>query len=138
MERDESGVSIAVCGKSQYAFVEIGSYCLSSRMLILKINHNSLVKMASIDQYNQKTCEKKATECFGYIGTHILWVGVSACENWIAQVFDFDTKTGEFKELQKNRINHQELEPFKLHRLGDKFYYTGNLGKFMNLSKSFQ
>ena len=135
-EAEEMPNSIAVCKKNEYVCVEIGknASCLSSRMVILKLTDNAFTMTASVDLVSQKIRQKWAVECFDYADRRILWVGLSSDENGPIQFFIYDTKTGVFKELEDRRESHHETEPLKLHRLGDKFYYTGNKGKLMSLS----
>ena len=123
-ERREWPGSLAVCKRNLYVFVEIGAgYC--SRNVILKLRQEGLVQIACIDQY--------ALESFGYIESHILWVGLSWSSNGPVQIFDYDTENGEFNELVDKRVSHQEYLPYKLHRLGDSLFYAGKKGKFMSL-----
>ena len=135
-ERKEEAQSIAVCDKNEYAIVEIGqseSPWVSSRMVIIKIEGDSLIKKAMIDQHSQKIGYKLALESLGYIGRHILWVGLSKLENGVAQLYVYDIERGEFKELQDKRVIHKERSPAKIHRMGSELYYTGSYGKIMRL-----
>ena len=134
----EKPQSLAVCERSLYVVEEIGALGISSRMLILKLSHNTLVPMVFIDQVTQNIANKFALDCIGYAGSHILWLGLSRKWNQEgkSQVYDFDTQTRVFKELEERRVTHQENDPFRLHRLGDKFYYTGRNGKVMRISVS--
>ena len=50
------------------------------------------------------------------------------------QVFDFETKSGLFQELDDLRMIHREYEPARLVRLGDEFYFTGYEAGVMKLS----
>ena len=136
-EKHEQAMAIAVCDRSNYALVEIGgvgSY-QCSRMIVLKLSGDVLVKTATLDKFNQDTniLFKYSLDCCGYAGDHILWVGLS----WyggIVQVYDYDTETGVLKELEEMRVSHQEGSPYRLHKLGGKFYYTGSSGQLMCLS----
>ena len=51
----------------------------------------------------------------------------------IAQVYDFDMKSGILREIMEKRVPHQETNPVKLHYLVDRFFYTGFEGKLMSL-----
>ena len=138
-ERMERPKSIAVCEKNKYVFLEIGQShnpFICSRLVILKLSYNTFTKMASIDQFSQKIGEKYAFECFGYAERHILWVGLSRENNGFVQIYSYDTQAGELRELEDKRIKHQECEPYKLHRVREKFYYTGKNGKLLSLSAS--
>ena len=131
--------STSVCQKNQYVCVEVGTTIrpfYSSRMIILKICQEGLIKTASIDLLNHRIGRKWALESIGYAGIHILWVGLSWKNNGFLQVFDFNSETDELREIEQKRENHQENWPVKLHRLDDKFYYTGLEGKLMSLRLS--
>ena len=139
-DKNEIPFSISVCDKNEYALVEFGwrslykNFC--TRMIILKITQYALFKTASIDQHAQEIGPTWAIDCFGYAGTHILWVGLAKNTKTLVQVFDYDTETAEFKELKDKRVTHQERNPYKLDRLGDRVYYAGFKGKLMSLGLS--
>ena len=135
-ERKESPQSVSVCDKDQYILVEIGqknNYAVSSRMLVFKINSGYLTKTASIDLFSQQIGQKYPLESFGYRENHILWVGLSDWKTY-AQVYDYDVKLGELKELESLRECHKEKRPMKLHSLDGKLYYIGYRGQLMRLS----
>ena len=135
-ERKEEIISLSVCGKNRYVLVEIGQSKdpgVGSRMVVLKFSEDSLVKMATIDPYSQKLGEKLTLGCYGYVGTHVRWIGLSRNENGVAQVYDYDTESGEFQEFEDKRVSHQERSPVKMNKLEGKFYYTGWGGKVMRL-----
>ena len=132
-DRQEQPWSISLCDRNEYALVEMGAI-ICSRMMILKVNGDTLVKNAVLDQYNQKIGCKLASHSYGYLGRHILWVGLSMDDNGVAQIYDYDTQSGEMKELVDKRVGHGEFDPVKINRLGDKFYYTGERGQVMSLS----
>ena len=135
-ERKEMPASVSVCQKNQYALAELGQAknpYICSRMLIFKVSGDSLVNIVTIDQQIEQVGEKLSLECLGYVGRHVLWVGLSD-ENGFVQVYDFNPQNGDFKELEEKRESHEEKYPFKLHRLDDKFYYTGWRGQLMCLN----
>ena len=137
-ERDEEVVSIAVCNKNQYVFVDFSgkneSFSFSSRMIVLKLTQNSFVKTARFDQLLQGIGRKTALESVGYIGAHILLIGLSGAENGSAQIYDYDTEAGVMTEVKDKRVNHQEIAPYTLGLWNNKLYYTGGNGKLMSLS----
>ena len=137
-DRKEELTSVAVCEKGQFTLVEIGrheSEFISSRMLVFKIEEDKLVKKASLDQFYLKMGQKFALECYGHVGTHVLWVGLTGNEEGAAQVYDYDSESQELKELVENRELHEEYDPVKLVRLEkNQFCYAGNRGKVMSLS----
>ena len=136
-KRNEQPKSIAVCPKNELILIEVGQYscpCYCSRMMILKIAENDLIVKACLDHYSIQTAEKYALGNFGYVGRHLLWFGLSGEKNGAVQVYDYDSKTNEFKELRGKRESHLESAPCRLLRLGNKFYYTGNKGQLVSLS----
>ena len=79
-ERREAALSVAVCERNRYLFVELGQRKdpnLCSRMMIFSFLNNQITKKAVIDHYSQEIECKLALECYGYVKTHILWVGLS-------------------------------------------------------------
>ena len=104
-QRRESTRSIAVCQKNEYVFVEVSQSSnpfLCSRMIILKLSQSQdiLAKIASIDQYSQQIGYKYELECLGYVGSHIVWIGLTGGSKRLIQVFDYDLETQQFRELR--------------------------------------
>ena len=129
--------SIAVCDKHQYVFVEIIKHSdQSTRMLILKIVGNRLEKRAMISYEDPLDINgnKKALECCGYFGGHVLWVGLTEFRTEVAQFYAYNTKTRDFFELKKKKVNHQEKWPTRIHRIGNHLYYSGYDSRLMRLS----
>ena len=136
VERNEIGLSIEVCEKGEYILVEISDvdegFC--SRIIIFQLKTHIFKKVKIVDLYHQKIGYHDALKYVGYSGKHIYWVGLSCGDSGFAQIFDFDTETGEFTELEEKRIDHQEREPERIIRLGNQFYYVGRNGKVMRLT----
>ena len=137
--RYERAVSVAICDKNQYVFVDVGikedmTQIMSSRVFIFKLILGSFIEKGCIDLYNLNIGETPAVRHFGNVGTHVLWVGMS----WSGDAFlyDYDAGTGEFRELKEKRVKHQEKCPLKLQLVGDQFFYTGDHGRVMTLSRS--
>ena len=91
--REESPQSIAICEKNQYLVLEIAGRMddsrKCSRMMIFRVTEDKLLRQNIIDQSREKIREKLALECLGYVGTHILWLGLSLDEEGFAQIFDY-------------------------------------------------
>ena len=133
-ENRESALSLAVCPMNTYIFVETIENLISSRTIILKLTGNSFVQVAILDKLSEWVGSLWTLESFKYVGKHVLFIGLPFKKNESAQLFEFNTETNECKELKEKRVIHQEYRPSKLHRLGNKFYYTGFGGKLMRLS----
>ena len=136
-ERNEAALGVAVCGKNDYALVELVQNhpaTISSRLMVFKVSGDTLVQTASIDQYSQKIKYNWALESFGYSGSHSLWVGLSRDYKEPAKLYSFSTEAAELKELEDKRVSTQETHPEKLHRLGRKLYYTGYEGQLVSLA----
>ena len=134
--RNEKPQSIAVCSGGQYVVVEIGQYdepCISSRTMIFRLIGGRIVQMASIDNDSNQIQHKLALECYGYLGAHIFWVGLSKGTHGVVQVYGYDIVTEELKEIGNMRFGHNELNPVKIHRLGEELYYTGKNGSLMKM-----
>ena len=136
--RKEAPVSVSVWNNSKHVLVELSGNTYhtypSSRMMVFKLEEDTLVKKAIIDEYFQGIARKYAVDCLGYRGKYILWVGLSWEINGSAQLYAYDTKTEEFVELKEKRVFHHEVKPCKLHRVDDLLYYTGCEGKLMVLT----
>ena len=135
-EREEGGNSVAVCERNEYVLVEVRKSVhpfLCSRMLVFKLNRDSLVMTAGIDLFSQKIGFKCALESCGYGDGRALWVGLTRDDKGPIQLYGFDTRSGELDELVDKRVSHQEKYPRNLHYLKGKFYYTGSKGKVMSL-----
>ena len=82
----------------------------------------------------KNTCALESWRCSG---DHILLVGLSSSFGFV-HLYDYNTGTGEFKELVEKRVYHDEKNPRKIQRVGDESYYTGRMGTVMKLSLSFE
>ena len=134
-EGDGYPQSIAVCDKNQYLFVLIApKYNYLSRVIILKLTNGSRLHAASAVKCSQNIGRNFACEIYGYIGSHILFFGLSRKKNGLVKIYGFDTEKGKWNELIGKKMTHKQHKPLRMHRLGDKFYYTGNLGKLLVLS----
>ena len=137
-DRDEQPVSIAVSDDNHYALVEIGPYwgeSISSRMLVFEISEQVLVQKAVLDQHSLQIGYKFVLQSCGCVGSHTLWIGLSVDQDGQAQIYDYDSVSGELTELEAKRVSHQEYFPYRMQRLGSKlgFYYTGDNGRIMSL-----
>ena len=136
-ERLESMTGLAVCDKTEVILIGIrgkfnGDF-VCSRVLLMEIVENKLIQKAVIDKYADLIGYQRDVECAGCFGEHILWVALTEGLTKIAQVFHYDSETGAFKELEDQRIEHKEIWPYRIHRFGLNFYYTGDEGKVMRL-----
>ena len=109
------------------------------RMVMLKIEGDSLVKLASIVRKGVGILRNRVLSCCGYCGTHIVWVGLTSGireknRDGSLQLYDYDILTGELTELKEKRMFHKEYHPKGLHRVGDEYYYTGRKRRLMKLS----
>ena len=138
--RLEEPISISVCDKHQYALVEARGFkmdYLTSRMMIFQVSEDKLVKKAVMDVFRHQVPHKVALEFYGYVGEHLLWVGLTVSKKGHVQVFDYHPRKKELREVREKRIEHQEKHPRKVQRVGDEFYYTGTDGKIMKFALSF-
>ena len=103
-------------------------------MIVFRVSEEEkLIEKSVLDVYNQEINFKSALEFYGYFGNHLLWTGPTFDyqKKTFVQVFDYDTESGELKELVEKRVKHEESNPHKMQRVGDEFYYTGNYGTLM-------
>ena len=124
-ERGECGTSIAVCDKGKYVLAEIGGSLFSpicSRMFLLEVSGDRLVKKALIDPYSQSIKQKLALECYGYSKRYLFWVGLSWNENGFAQIYEFDLMKGTLRERVGKKIHHLESHPVKINKFEDEFF----------------
>ena len=131
--RQEKLLTLELCDKKEYALIEIATAPdYSSRMVVLKLTQDGLTKMEELDHYRQYHGLQYTLGCLGYFGSHILWVGLTFDRQ--LHVYDYDIEANELKELADFRTSYEEFAAYHLHRIGNKFYYTGNDGKLMRLS----
>ena len=131
----ETGSSMAVCNKNQYVLLALQNSILRicSKIVLLKIRGKSVTTEAILNQTSQKIEYQNTLECFGYLGGHIIWVGLSDGSG-VAQVYDYDLEGGSLRELKGKREPHQEYRPVKMMRTGNAFFYTGRNGRVMRLT----
>ena len=133
-KRSETAKALAVCDKSQYVLVEIECRDRCSRMIILRVNGDTMAPTACIDRLAQVVKFKWCLECCGSSGRHIFWAGLSSDQKGgLAQIYVYDTVANELRELEDKRVFHKERSPKRLTRFGGKLYYTGKNAHVMNL-----
>ena len=132
--REQRIKSASICPKSEYILIEIGQICQPShcsRMAIARLSDKNLTVIKCVDLLNQNLGAKLALECFGYIGSRVLWVGLTQ-ENYAqAQVYELNSKTGVFRELVSMRAEVHVQYPMKIQK-DDRdgyFYFVGSQGK---------
>ena len=128
--RNEEVNSIAVCEKSDYVFVELGKGWMSSRILILKLNQNSLEQRGFIDHFSEKNYIVRLIDCFRYVGRHILWFGLPDSGASVV-IYDFDMDTGEIQELKEKKTKLEVNSVIRFCPLENYFYYICMTGKLM-------
>ena len=134
--REEQGTSIAASEDGDFILVEIGQYFsprVCSRMALFKLDDGVLIRMATLDQFSLKIGYKSALEFLGCFEGYFVWVGLSSGDGGYVQIYYLNSKTGEFRELDKRRVGHHEISPYRIHRVGKRFYYTGKTGMIMSL-----
>ena len=136
-ERNEVPLCLAVCSRNEYVILETGQdkrcTSIASRMFLFKLSEKSLVKMASLDQFEEGLGYKFCLECLSSSGNHILWIGLSIKKNEYFQVFHYDIENQSLVEVVSKRVKHGEHVPCKLNSMQGKYYYTGYCGKLMCL-----
>ena len=105
-------------------------------MVLYRLTGNKISVVAVLDCSAEDVEEKYALSCLGRFGTKILWVGLSAGENGVAHIYDFDVETKEIRELEEKRVEHGEYRPLNVYRVGNQFYYSGEKGKINKLTYS--
>ena len=138
-DRRELLLSVSACDQGRYIVVTTIEFSTfkSSRMIILEVKGRSLVKLATLDERDMKIDFKYAFEFWRSLGNHKLWVGLSSKRGFV-HLYDFETESGEFRELQEKRIRHQEDLSYAVERFGDKLYYIGRKSflKVISLTQS--
>ena len=135
-QRDERIKSISVCSKNQYVFFEVGQSkmpSMCSRTFVTKLNGDNLNIVSKLDQLSQKVGDKLALECYGYIGSHIIWIGLTKDEESKCKVYNFDTETRAFYEMMSKKRSCIDSFPIKLQRVGEYLYYVGHTGMIKRL-----
>ena len=141
-ERHEHAETVVVCPKNRYIFVEIyrsQEPHICSRMMIFWYKKRKLKLCARIDQFGGDLAGcKSAMTCLGYFNNNVVFLGLSLVKDGITQLYCYNIHNNKFEELKGARVEHQELDPTKIHRVGSDYYYTGLLGKVMRLRVKFK
>ena len=104
-------------------------------MIVLRMDGETLTKTACIDQVTLGMGQKWVLDCIGYIRGHIIWVGLeNVSRDGVIQVYDYDTQTNNFRELQDKRVSHEAVYSIKFNRLHQELFSTGRKGRLMSLS----
>ena len=131
---NEEPTSLSICNKNKYMVITFEKHERCSGLQVYKIFEDSLINTAYMTYPDLSSGTIQALGCFGYAEARILWVGLSMGEAGDSMIFDYDTETGEFRELEEKRVSHGEYGPTKLHSCDSKCYYVGRSGSLMKLS----
>ena len=152
-DRNEQGVSVAVCPRSEYACVMLGDEELASRVMVFSVgdrqlkgeegeeNDGYLILQATIDLWEYRIGQMYAFTSCGYFGNSLLFLGlgVTFFSGPVGCLFAFDPEDADFVELGEKRFDHKELNPYRVQRLQNgRFYYTGEQGSVRKLEISLQ
>ena len=136
----ENITSIEVSQKSdqisnQYVLVKMGSYSGYSDskdgcMIVLKVKAKKLTKKAMIKFSGMARSYNFALRFFGCVGKHVLWVGLKHSD---AHIYDFNSKTKTFRELEEKSVSHRSGFPPKMYLFEGRLYYAGISGEIFCL-----
>ena len=93
-------------------------------------------KIASVSYENESIIDIVVTQCYGYFGDHLLFMALSGGGRGVGLLFDFNTKTGQFREVEEARCLNGEQDVETVHYIGGGVYYTGKLGKVIKIGLS--
>ena len=138
---------IVNCPKRQLQCYFISEFCWEgghlSRFSVVKLfdisdkNRSKAYEVIGSVRYdNSSIFDLIFAHCFGYFGDHLLFMVVSGGEGGYALLFDFNTKTGELREVEAARCLNGEVDVQRLHPIDTDLYYTGKLGRVMKLKLS--
>ena len=135
-ETEEEGVSIAVCSRNRHVLVELMKKTVNicSRIIALELKNENLVLKTVLDRLTEKIPVSLALENYAYIGNHALLISLCKKKDGFVQVYDYNTESGELRELEWKREVHQELDMVKIVKLGNEFYYSGFYGNVAKLT----
>ena len=131
---------LAVCPKAEYIMLALGSdraKIKASRVMVLRMKGSVISCEAQLDEWTTNLRLKTALSCYGYLGKVVYFFGMTINESGTIQSYEFDTRSGGFKELTEMRVSHGERFPCRVQQFRNSFYYTGNNLKVMRLSVKF-
>ena len=136
-KRKEMFTAIAVCEKNKYllASTKYEKFVKASRIIIFEIKGLLLTKKVVLDLSDLNQAFLSLFEFFGYVGSHVLWVGLSG-RNRETYLYDLDMEKEELRELEDKRVNHRQRSVIRICRLGNNLYFTGREGHIMKVSLS--
>ena len=102
-------------------------------MILFEIEGKNLRRRVTLSSSIERTSMRYPLECLGYFDGHIQWLGMGVGNNGLAQVFDFDIKSWELKELRGSRVGIGENGVMKADYCKGSYYYMGKLGKLMKI-----
>ena len=105
----------------------------ASKMILFGVKGRLLTKLATLDQKGQLRGIQHAIAFWGLFGKHVLFFGLESPTESV-HLYVFNPQSGELRELEDKAVESLEKEVWRFERLGNKLYYTGSLGKIMELS----
>ena len=132
-------LSIAADPKGEYLFLGITTERTESlaRTVVVKVNRSSAEiegVIGSVDFERLNFGEIFACACLGDFGNWVKFVGLSGKVSGKVLAFSLNSVSEEFRWEKDEVLEHQELNPARIHRVEESFYYTGWERKVMKLS----
>ena len=133
---NEQALSLEVCDQSQLVLVQLTNQLNCSRMLLFQLDGKNVVVKAAFDQHNWEIGLGMVLTCYGPIGGHILWVGVTQKKPYEGYLFDFDAQEGVLRELEDQRLWGLRSRVIGICCQERRLYYSGGDGKVMKINIS--
>ena len=131
--RREQPTLIAVCSKNRYILVAMSADSRASRLVMMEVGGNRFSFLASLDIYDGLN-EVYSVEFDRYYGDHVVAFVTLDSSNRVS-LYVYDAKNGVLmKKKPQEVVYHGEKSPSRISKLGEKMYYTGELGRLMELT----
>ena len=122
---------LAVDYKTRHILIQKG---VKFVVLLASRNRNKLIQKASLlDNFGYESHARYYLRCFGYSGSHIIWVRISDDQNGQAQVYDYDRTSLRLKRLPDKRVNFGKDYPLRVFRRGNEFFYASSKNRLYRL-----
>ena len=137
--REELAAAVCSCPQSKHILVVIRRNNTSiryiSRFFVVRNKKDrEMILEAKLVFPRYQLQGPEFLSCFGYVGRHLLFIGLVVGDRQHSLLVDYDTRSKELRELEETRVDHQERDPCCIEKLGDAFFYTGRKGSIMRLS----
>ena len=120
---------MAICDQRKYLIMRS-----STNIYLYKLEGSKLTQQARLYHLHYLA----NLMCFGYLGNHVLWVGIPSYSSGYVRLYHYDLEKKQLKELSDKRVLLDGKNYRKIRKVGDHLYLAGNQGRIKKVNLKFK